>query len=359
MEEKSIDHEELQASNLENHAEIEKIKTHHSNVNTPVNENLQLHLTASQRAERGLGASEVDFNPDWRFVVAFLSLTAVTIMVALDATSLSVALPIMAEELNGSAIQAFWAGTSFLLTSTVFQPVLGSFSNIFGRKPIIFSSLALFGVGAIVAAVAHNFTTVLVGRSIQGMGGGGIITCTEIVVTDMVPLRHRGKWFSFISAAWAVGTVGGPLLGGGFSQSSATWRWIFWINLPLIGIGTIMIILFLKLQYKTTTFMNKLREVDWIGVVLFISSLTGFLIPLTWGGVMYAWSSWRTLFPLILCGCGLIVFVVYEEWLERRGGNPMIRFSVTKQRTSAVTYIGTFLRKSNTFGFQTTFLTLL
>jgi MFS family permease len=115
------------------------------------------------------------FNPGWRFIVAFLSLTTITLMVALDATSLSVALPIMAKALHGTAIQAFWSGTSFLLTSTVFQPIIGSFSNIFGRKPMLFISLALFGIGVIIAAVAHNFTTVIIGRSIQGVGGGGIM----------------------------------------------------------------------------------------------------------------------------------------------------------------------------------------
>jgi MFS family permease len=145
------------------------------------------------------------FHPGWRFILAFLSLTTVTLMVALDATSLSVALPIMAKLLNGTAIEAFWSGTSFLLTSTVFQPVLGSFSNIFGRLPMVWLSLVLFGIGAIVAAVANNFTVILVGRSIQGIGGGGIITLTEIIVTDMVPLRLRGQWFSFISSAWAIG----------------------------------------------------------------------------------------------------------------------------------------------------------
>ena len=158
-----------------------------------------------------------EFNPDWRFVVAFSSLSIITLMAALDATSLSVALPIMAKALKGSAIEAFWSGTSFLLTSTVFQPIIGSFSNIFGRRPLIFFSLILFGVGAIVAAVANNFTVILVGRSIQGVGGGGIIIMTEIVATDMVPLRERGKWFSFISSMWALGTVVGPILGKSMS----------------------------------------------------------------------------------------------------------------------------------------------
>lgn len=89
--------------------------------------------------------------------------------------------------------------------------------------------------------------------------------------------------------------------------------------------------------------MTKLRRVDWVGTVVFIASTTGFLIPLTWGGVMYDWSSWRTLVPLILCAFGLVGFIVYEELLERRGGEPIIKFSVMKNRTAAVTYLGTFV----------------
>jgi MFS family permease len=119
----------------------------------------------------------------------------------------------MAKALGGTALEAFWSGTSFLLTSTVFQPVIGSFSHIFGRKPLIYVSLAFFLAGAVVAAVARNFTVVLVGRSIQGVGGGGIIAMTEIVVTDMVPLRERGKWLAVLTGMWSIGTVAGPLLG--------------------------------------------------------------------------------------------------------------------------------------------------
>jgi MFS family permease len=130
----------------------------------------------------------------------------------------------MARVLKGTAIEAFWSGTSFLLTSTIFQPVLGSFSHIFGRKPLIFFSLTLFLIGAVAAATANNFTVILISRSIQGIGGGGLICLTEMVITDMVPLRQRGNYFSIMSGMWAIGTVAGPLLGGGFSQS-VSWRW--------------------------------------------------------------------------------------------------------------------------------------
>jgi len=110
----------------------------------------------------------------------------ITLAAALDATSISVALPIIAEKLRGSAIEAFWSGTSFLLCSTVFQPTYASFSNIFGRRPILIIALTFFTAGSLIGALADNFTVLLIGRSIQGVGGGGIISLCEIVMTDIV-----------------------------------------------------------------------------------------------------------------------------------------------------------------------------
>lgn len=229
------------------------------------------------------------------------------------------------------------------MTSTVFQPPIGAFSHIFGRKPLIYVSLALFLAGSIVCALADNFTVLLAGRCIQGVGGGGIISLTEIVVTDLVPLRERGKWFSFISAMWSLGTVAGPILGGGFAQN-VTWRWIFWINLPFIGVGSVMIALFFSVNFPVDSFLHKLSRVDWVGTVVFVAATTGFLIPITWGGVMYSWDSWRTLVPLIVCLVALVGFLVYEEYVP---AEPLIRSSVFKNRTAAVTYFQTFIRKSN------------
>jgi hypothetical protein len=150
-----------------------------------------------------------EFKPGRAFVLAFISICIITLAAALDATSLSIALPIITEKLHGSAIEAFWAGTSFLLTSAVFQPVIAGLSHVFGRKEVCFTntenclafthylqlilaSSVFFAVGSIVAAVATNMTMLLVGRSIQGIGGGGILTLGEILVTDLVPLAARG-----------------------------------------------------------------------------------------------------------------------------------------------------------------------
>lgn len=246
---------------------------------------------------------------------------------------------IIATKLRGTAIEAFWSGTSFLLCSTIFQPSFASFSHIFGRKALVLVALCFFLVGAIVAGTANNFTVLLAGRSLQGIGGGGLIALTEIIVTDLVPLRLRGKWIGIISGTWSLGSVSGPIIGGAFAQK-LSWRWIFYLNLPIIGLGFIFVVLFLKLDFRRPNLSRALRRVDWIGSFLFIASTTAFLIPITWGGISYAWSSWHTLLPLITGLCGLATFVLYEHSFARE---PLIPLSIFQNRTAAVTYLGTVI----------------
>ncbi|CAG7948745.1 unnamed protein product [Penicillium nalgiovense] len=281
-----------------------------------------------------------EFTLGTRGTLIFVILAVLTLMAALDGTSISVALPIISKELNGTAIEAFWSGTSFLLSSTVFQPSFASFSNIFGRRPVILVAIALFLAGAIISGVCNDFTHLLVGRSIQGVGGGGIIALTEVVVTDIVPLRHRGQYFGVFSGMWAIGSVSGPILGGAFSQN-VTWRWIFYINFPFIGVGVVMVLVFMKLNMIPSSLMEKLRRVDYIGTFIFVASVTSFLIPLTWGGVSYPWSSWHTLVPLIIGFVGLCFFGYYEH---RWAVYPVIPPSIFNNKTATVSFIGSTLQ---------------
>lgn len=224
---------------------------------------------------------EGELKKTWRFYAAFASLCLVNLVCALDATSLAVALPTVAKALNGSGIEAFWAGTSFLLTATVFQPSFASLSHVFGRQSVLLVALTFFTAGAIIGGVANNFTVLLVGRSIQGVGGGGMSALTYVIVTDMVSLKERGKWFGLITMQWALGSVLGPVIGGAFAEK-VSWRWIFWINLPFCGLAYIAIPLFLKLKRKEGDMWSKIKQKDWIGSALFIASTTAFLIPITW-----------------------------------------------------------------------------
>lgn len=268
------------------------------------------------------------FQPGRRFYLAFLALAVLTLMVALDGTSLSVALPIVAQALRGSALEAFWSGTSFLLASTVFQPSFAQLSHVFGRVQMIMVAITLFFAGVMMAALAKDFTLLLVGRTIQGIGGGGIIALTEIMVTDLVPLRYRGQWAGIIGGMWAIGSVSGPVIGGAFAETS--WRWIFWLNLPFIGITYIMVPIFIRLKLAPSSLIDKLKRVDWIGSVIFVGSTCSFLIPVTWGGTMYDWSSWRTLVPLVIGAVGMLAFVLYERFVP---AEPLLMASIFDNRT--------------------------
>lgn len=159
---------------------------------------------------------------------------------------------------------------------------------------------------------------------------------TEIVITDLVPLRFRGQWAGIIAGMWSIGSVSGPIIGGAFA--TVQWRWIFWINLPFIGIGGIMIPLFLRLNVIPQSIAAKLRRVDWLGTVIFVGCMTSFLIPLTWGGIMYPWSSWRTLVPLLVGAVGLVAFCFYEKYLAVE---PLLRLSVFANRTANLAYFAT------------------
>ncbi|MCJ1295587.1 hypothetical protein MMC34_007150 [Xylographa carneopallida] len=279
------------------------------------------------------------FQPGTRFYLAFSVLAVLTLMVALDGTTISVALPIIAQQLNGSAIEAFWAGTAFLLCSTVFQPIFASFSDIFGRVPLIMTAITFFLVGVVVAMVAHDFTLLLIGRSLQGVGGGGIVAMTEIVVTDLIPLRFRRAWTGAIASMYALGSVSGPIIGGAFAV--VNWRWILYINLPFIGVAYVLVPLFLRLKFVTSSLTSKLRRIDWFGSVLFVSSMTSILVPLSWGGVMFDWTSWHTLVPLIIGAVGTAGLFVYERY----GTNePLIRLSIFANRSTNIAYFNTVIQ---------------
>ncbi|EEA23397.1 hypothetical protein TMatcc_002261 [Talaromyces marneffei ATCC 18224] len=311
-----------------------------NSIQTEVNNEIAKVDAADSKGET---ASE-NSTGEWRFTrraqLVFATLATLSLMVALDGTSISVALPIISNALHGTAIEAFWSGTSYLLTSTVLQPLFASLSNIFGRRPIMVISIVLFFVGCLVSGLANNFTTMLVGRSIQGVGGGGILALTEIIVTDIVPLRLRGQYLGILNGMWTIGSVAGPVLGGGFSES-VSWRWIFYINFPFAGVGLVMTVLFLRLNFIPTSLLAKLRRIDYIGATIFMASTTSFMIPLSWGGVQYSWSSWRTLVPLILGFVGLLAFAYYEY---RYAEHPIIPLEIFTSKTATVSFIGTVIQ---------------
>lgn len=231
-------------------------------------------------------------------------------------------LPQLALDLGGTTSDAFWAGTSYLLTCAVFQPFIAALSDLFGRKETLLSAIIFFTLGTLLCApLAHNFTVLLAGRCLQGVGGGGIITMGQVIFADIIPLRQRPKYFSIVLAAWALGSVLGPLLGGMFVEY-LSWKWCFYINFPFCALGFVMVPLFVKLKTEKSTLTSKLARVDWIGGVLFIGGMTSFLLGLSWAGIQYEWDSAQVLAPLFV-GVAAVAAAIF--WENFGAENPFLR----------------------------------
>ncbi|KAG8703167.1 hypothetical protein FRC09_004312 [Ceratobasidium sp. 395] len=272
---------------------------------------------------------------DLRFWLIFLALCVSTFLSALELTSVSTALPTIVESLNGHDFA--WVGSAYTLGSTAFMPMSGGLAEIFGRRSVMLASLVIFAVGSAVCGAAQSMNMLIAGRTIQGIGGGGILTLTDIIVADLVPLAERGPYLGIVGSVWAVASAIGPPIGGAFAERS--WRWLFYINLPLAGIAIVLVLVFLRLNTPKDSFKHKITRIDWIGNFLVIGSTASTIIALTWAGARYSWSSYQVLVPLIVGLAGLAAAFAYEFTLAVE---PIIPRELLSNRTSLSGYLGTF-----------------
>ncbi|KAF2679795.1 MFS general substrate transporter [Lentithecium fluviatile CBS 122367] len=272
------------------------------------------------------------------FYMSFLSLVIMCLIVSLDATALAIAIPIMAHELHGTTLEAFWASISFILAVVIVQPIFTSISNVLGRIIPLYTSFLIFIVGSIVFAMAKDMSVLILGRVFQGIGAGGLDVLNEIILADITTLKERPMYIGLLSIPIAGGSILGPIIGGLFAQH-AGWRWIGWINLPISALGILLVFFFLKLKAIPQSMREKLLRVDWIGIVLFSIGCTLFALPLPWAGAMYPWASWKTIFPLILGAAILVLF----GWYESKPQEPMFPRRIFQTRTATMTLIAAAL----------------
>lgn len=285
--------------------------------------------------------SEQTWQPTRKELWMMITCAVSSLVVALDATILVPVLPTLAADLKGSSSQAFWTGTSYLLAHSVLQPFMSSLSDIFGRREVLIPGILFFLAGSVVCGIANNFTVMLVGRVIQGIGGAIIIALSQLVFADLVPLRQRPKYFSLVLGAWAVGSVLGPLIGGVFVEK-ASWRWCFYLNIPILGVALPMAFFFFSdLSRPTTDLMTKLKTIDWTGNTIFITSTTWVLIAISWAGISYKWSDWQTLVPLIVGLAGVVVAILYEYYLSP---NPFLSKRIFAHQSAVASYIAAMLQ---------------
>ncbi|KAL7929343.1 major facilitator superfamily domain-containing protein [Trichoderma chlorosporum] len=273
-----------------------------------------------------------------QFYLAFLAINVVAFIFSLDATSLSVAIPSIAEQLHGTTLQSFWAGIAFLLATVITQPLYTSLSDIYGRKPLLQIAFFFFAAGSIVFGLAPNMPAIISGRLLQGLGGGGMDVLSEIIVSDMTVLKERPIYLGIMAIPIAVGSILGPSLGAVLCQY-ASWRWIGWINLPCLGVACPLVLICLKLKRINNRLIQRTKQLDWIGIALFTPTCTLFVLPLSWAGTLYEWSSWKTLFPFLIGAFGLMLFA----WYESKPSSPMIPHRLFHSRTASVSFFGAFL----------------
>src|SRR4051794_22535799 len=226
----------------------------------------------------------------------FAALMLGMFLAALDQTIVSTALPTIVGDLGGLN-HLSWVVTSYLLASTVSTPLYGKLGDIYGRKKLFQLAIVIFLIGSVLSGISQTMGQLIAFRAIQGLGAGGLIVGAQAIIGDVVPPRDRGRYMGLIGSVFAVASVAGPLLGGFFTDN-LSWRWVFYINLP-VGIAA-MCVVAVALHVPMTRVQHK---VDYLGAGILSAGVTALVLMLTWGGTEYAWSS-----PVIVgLGIGALV----------------------------------------------------
>ncbi|KAE8165518.1 major facilitator superfamily domain-containing protein [Aspergillus tamarii] len=249
-----------------------------------------------------------------KLALLLMSIFVSMFLVSLDRLIVSTAIPQITNEFN-SAGDIGWYGTAYLLTNCAFQLVFGRIYTLFSVKPIFLTSILLFEAGSALCGAAPNSVAFILGRAIAGLGGGGILSGVIVVIVYAVPLHKRPKYQGIFGAVFATSSVTGPLVGGAFT-TNVTWRWCFYINLPLGGV--VMVLVFILLQVPDRSqirpLKEKLRQLNVLGLVALLPGVICLCLALQWGGTKYAWSEGRVVSLLVLAFILLISFTLIQIW---------------------------------------------
>lgn len=205
-----------------------------------------------------------------------------------------------------------WVATAYILTFDAFQPLFAKFSDIFGRKWILMFGIGLFLFGSVLCGAATTMIMLIVARAIAGIGAAGINSMVFIIISDIVPLEKRGSYQGIINAVFALASVFGPLIGGSFTDY-VTWRWNFYINLPIGAVAVAVLLYFLRLPTPKSKLSEKLKRVDYIGTVIVLAFSTLFLLALNFGGQTFPWKSAAVIVPLVLSVLLVGLLMVVEK----------------------------------------------
>ncbi|KFY49808.1 hypothetical protein V495_00459 [Pseudogymnoascus sp. VKM F-4514 (FW-929)] len=267
------------------------------------------------------------------YLIVF-SLMMAVFCVALDNTIIAVAIPRITDQFH-NLNDVGWYGSAYLLTTCSFQLLFGKFYSMFNVKWVLLTGLAIFEIGSLVCALAPTSMALIIGRAVAGVGSAGIFTGALVVLAHTVRVERRPAFFGLIGAMYGIASVAGPLMGGAFTEK-LTWRWCFYINLPIGAVTTVGLVFFLKLKKKAKRkeqpFWVTFKHLDPLGTAIFVPAIICLLLALQWGGVNYPWSNGRIIALFVLFGITLIVFIWLQIWLKDDATVPA---RIASQRTIA------------------------
>ena len=249
-------------------------------------------------------------NPQRRNFV-FLAIVLGMLMAALDQTIVATALPTIVADLGGAGHQS-WVVTSYLLASTIITALVGRLGDLFGRKVVFQSAVTFFVLGSVLCGLSQSMAMLVAARALQGIGGGAITVTATALIGEVIPLRDRGRYQGALGAVFGVTTVIGPLLGGYFTDH-LTWRWAFWINVP------VSIVVFFVAAAAIPSLATRAKPViDYAGILFVGLGATGLTLATSWGGTTYPWSSPTIVGLFAASAAALVIFV----WVESRSAGP-------------------------------------
>jgi EmrB/QacA subfamily drug resistance transporter len=254
-----------------------------------------------------------------RILAIYAGLMVTLALAALDQTIVATALPRIVSDLGGIT-QYSWVFTAYMLTSTVTVPLYGKLGDVYGRKNLFLFAIVVFLLGSALCGLAQTMTQLVLFRAVQGIGAGGLFPLSLAVIGNIVPPRDRGRWQGLIGAVFAASSIIGPAVGG-FIVDSTTWRWVFFVNLPVGGLALAVIIVTMPRRAPQTQ-----HSIDWLGAGVLAAGTGALLLGLVWGGRQYAWGSGHVLLALGASALLLAAFAL----VERRAVEPILPFDVLR-----------------------------
>jgi EmrB/QacA subfamily drug resistance transporter len=290
----------------------------------------------------GPAATSGQFLAPREVLIVLPGLLMAILLAMLDNLIVSTALPRIVGDLGGVA-HLSWVVTAYILASTITTPFYGKLGDMYGRKKFFVVAIIIFLAGSALSGLSQSMAELIAFRAIQGLGAGGLMVGAMATLGDIVSPRERGRYMSYMMVVMMLATIGGPLLGG-FITTSFSWRWIFYINIPLGGAALVYLLATLHLPGKRVN-----HKVDYLGGTLLAVAVTALILLATWGGTQYAWGS-----PQII-GLGLVTVAAGAAFylVETRAAEPMLPLHVFRNRNFSLTMALTFLTGLAMFGAMT------